>query len=986
MQELSMSRRSFVKAATVAGASAALATGLVGCGDTLVETGDTTPVEDEVKRIRTCCRGCGKCECGVWVTVVNGRAVKVEGDESAYATQGNACIKAQASMQAAYHPDRLRYPMKRTNPKGDRDPGWVRISWDEAFEMVHENLGGIVDKYGTSAYCRKSGTSRIWGNHGGSTKNLWPNTESPYIGGVQVCKGPRFTVGRVTIEDSAHYMAVNDYTDVYVQWGTDQTQSNYDQAGRIVSDVARRAKTFISVDPRRSNNGIEADIHLPLRPGTDNAMALGWTRIVMERGLYSEDVCRWWTNFPYLVCDEIEPSGWTGVKYNRSKKFEVKTRLLKETDCDPDFLPWDVEGEGDPKRFIVFDEAAGKLTYFDANEEGEHAGMWETQTEYEIPTDGWEFGRGGWVPNFPDMTKFCTPALWCDKGYEIKLKDGRTVTCKTVWQKYWDDCVNPMTLERVAEITTCDAEDIEKACLLWATQTEDHPYGRAIDYALGPEQEGNCFQNFRSLMVLILMCDGWDVPGGARGSTRNGIDNFMSSGGGSPWEPDPRSMLEIYDGQPGMDKFPLLRWIGTVFGDATSHYEAMITGDPIPIKAFLEFASGINQQANSNRCYEAYQNLEFHYSYDLWHTVGNGLADLLLPAEHWMEIPGNPRKSQNATGNIGLSCNCIKPIGDVKFDVEITIGIYKAFGVPWYSTEDGGDAWDRPIEHQLDRAVKSTGMTWAELYDKFQREGWMDGKVLEPKQWGTYRRYLVAEDRTFEEEKVNATDIPGFIQPTMKMEPWSTVCESVGAGEYALPFYMEPPISPISTPELLEEYPYILTTGARAGVVMYFHSEHRQLPWCRELGCVPHIYMNSVDAEACGVKHGDWAWVESKDGKIRLMVDVRDDLKPGVMNADHHWWFPEFTDQADRGYHLSTVNCLVDRFAQDPVVGSTEIRGYLVKVYKATPENSPFNNPVPCNDDGVEIIHTPDDPRLKEWKSQIDEIAADNSKWEVYAK
>jgi hypothetical protein len=43
------------------------------------------------------------------------------------------------------------------------------------------------------------------------------------------------------------------------------------------------------------------------------------------------------------------------------------------------------------------------------------------------------------------------------------------------------------------------------------------------------------------------------------------------------------------------------------------------------------------------------------------------------------------------------------------------------------------------------------------------------------------------------------------------------------------------------------------------------------------------------------------------------------------------------------------------------------MRGFAVKIYKATPENSPFNNPVPCDTDGTEIIHDASDPRLKEW-------------------
>ena len=979
MNKIHLSRRDFLKVTAATGAVGALATGTAA---TALADSSEAPAAVEVKRIRTGCRGCGKVECGVWVTVQNGRAIKVEGDESAWATQGNCCIKAQASMQAMYHPDRLRYPMKRTNPKGSADPGWQRITWDEAFDLVHKNLGGLVDKYTTRTFCRKSGTSRIWGNHGGKVSQLWPNDETGYIGGIQVCKGPRNFVGRVTTEGQGHFMSCNDYPKTYVQWGTDETQSNYDDAGRVVAEAIQRAKVFISVDPRKSNAGKEADIHLPLRPGSDNAMALAWTHIVMDRELYDDNVCRWWTNAPFLVSREIEPSGWVGVKYNRSPRFEVSTKLLKETDVDPETLPWEVEGEGNPRHFLIWDELNDKLTYFDADESSPHAGMWEGQTEFNIPTTGFTYDRGGWVPDFPANPDHLLPSLWCGEGYPVKLKDGREIKVKTVWQTYWDEDVNDMTLERAAEITGCNADDIEKACLLWAKR-QDPRYGNGINYNLGPEQEANCYNNFRALMVLTCMMDAWDVPGSHRGATRNPLD--ASGNRAAKWPSDPRAYTERYGGHPGTDKFPLLRWSGDMMEDATSYYRAMFTGDPYPVRAFLEFASGMCQQSNVLMVYEAYKSLDFHFSYDLWHTVGNGNADVLLPAMHWMEIPGFPRKSQNATGNLGANQNCVKPIGDVKFDPEITIGIYKAFGVPWYDVNDGkGDAWDRPFTAQLDNMVKSSGMTWEQYADKFQKEGWWDNKVLQPEQWGTYRRYLMGYCRS-RDGGYNAnwkTEIPGFSHPTMKMEIWATISESLTGG-FELPMYQEPPISILSTPDMAKEYPLTMTTGAR--VSSYFHSEHRQLPWCREVAPVPLLYINPADAEKYGLKQGDWAWVETHKAKIRLCVNLSHGVKPGVMNADHHWWYPELS-HSERGFRLSNVNCLVDEDAQDPVFGSSEIRGYLVKVYKATPENSPFGNPVPCDYDGTEIIHDASDPRLKKWESQINEIATDNSKWEVYAK
>ena len=126
-QRLKMSRRSFIKAAAVTGIGAA-ALSSMSLNSALADD-PVSQEADEVKVIRSCCRGCGKMECGVLVTVQNGRAVKIEGDPSAFQSMGNCCSKSQASIQACYHPDRLKYPMKRTNPKTEDDPGWVRISW-----------------------------------------------------------------------------------------------------------------------------------------------------------------------------------------------------------------------------------------------------------------------------------------------------------------------------------------------------------------------------------------------------------------------------------------------------------------------------------------------------------------------------------------------------------------------------------------------------------------------------------------------------------------------------------------------------------------------------------------------------------------------------------------------------------------------------------------------------------------------------------------
>ena len=75
-------------------------------------------------------------ECGVWVTVQDGRVIESEGDESAFQSVGNYCAKGQASLQAAYHPDRLRYPHEAHQPRRAKTPSWQRISWDEAYDTI----------------------------------------------------------------------------------------------------------------------------------------------------------------------------------------------------------------------------------------------------------------------------------------------------------------------------------------------------------------------------------------------------------------------------------------------------------------------------------------------------------------------------------------------------------------------------------------------------------------------------------------------------------------------------------------------------------------------------------------------------------------------------------------------------------------------------------------------------------------------------------
>lgn len=327
--------------------------------------------------IRSFCRACGKMECPNWVTVQNGRVVSISGDESACTSRGNLCVKGRTAMQQLYHPDRVKYPMRRTNPKGE-DPGWVRISWDEAVSSIAKGVQECREKYGNHTVKILHGTSRIttYGIEG-----LSQGLQTSNIGNTagQICKGPREFSGAITAYMGVHWINLSDHPKVFFQWGSDQEVSNYDNACRVTVDAYNCAERSICVGPRTQNLGKETDLQLHLRPGTDDFLALGMINLLVnEKETYDQLFVKKWTNAPFLYVADKAPAEftWEYCPYDTgvgSYPLNLHTQLLTEADL--------VEG-GSPKRFMVWDNTAGRPIYFDSE-----TALWEGETEYMAPTE-----------------------------------------------------------------------------------------------------------------------------------------------------------------------------------------------------------------------------------------------------------------------------------------------------------------------------------------------------------------------------------------------------------------------------------------------------------------------------------------------------------------------------------------------------------------------------------------------------------------------
>ena len=533
MGELNLTRRAFTKLAAVTGAAVACTAAAPNAA--LAEDAGAAARGDDVKRVRTCCRGCGKMECGVWVTVQNGRAVKVEGDQSSFQSSGNCCGKSQSSIQAAYHPDRIYHPMKRTNPKGE-DPGWQRITWDEAMQTIGEKFQQIIDRYGGQSIFNMAGTSRQW-VYGPYAFYKWLfDTPNAHVAS-EICKGPRRLMGWISSVDGAPWMALRDGPRVYVQWGTAPENSNYDDSCRNLVDKMNEADVHICIDPRLSGSGKEADYWLNLKPGTDGALALCWQHIIIEHDLVDWEFVKRWTDASLLVVEDMEPTGGRYIDLSSPVQVppledligtKLKTRLLKESDLK--------EG-GSPHKFYAWNknanDGAGGLVYWDAD-----ATQWEgcnhvapTRDQMEVVYKG--TSQEGYLPPLSYWELEEAGIDFDLKGtHEIELADGTKHVAKPVWA-YLEESVKECTTEWCQEKTGLDPALVEEACLAWATRPEGQTYGNGgIHLNLAPDQVGNCAQTVRAVLHLSYMTGNFDGPAGNRGLTRTPVDEQATAAPG----------------------------------------------------------------------------------------------------------------------------------------------------------------------------------------------------------------------------------------------------------------------------------------------------------------------------------------------------------------------------------------------------------------------------------------------------------------------
>lgn len=880
-----------------------------------------TGTEGETRKVYAGCRSC-HLNCPVWVTVKDGRAVKVEGEPKlGPPNMGKACVRASEAIQFEYSPTRLRYPLKRAGKRGEGK--WERVSWDQAVDEIAAKIHEMVEKYGAETFVLPGRTGRHdmgWVAHRIARTIGTPNN---YYGAIQVCYLPQFheqvNYGFYTATGGGSAA-----TKCHVSFSAEQAYAWPIQAQTIMANKENGMKLIV-VDPVQGVYASKADEWVPVRPGTDVGLIMGMAKVIIDKGLYDKDYVVRWSNAPFLV------RGDTGG-------------LLLESDI--------VEG-GSDKRFMVWDEKEDRLKYWDAEEiqwEGGPSG----KAHYDHLVELFEKNKTSTEKSpAADLPDSIMPALFGEHEVELCTRGGK-ITCIPAFQMLANN-VAEWTPEHTESITGVPADQVERVATMIGTL-------KPVDINQGMQyMSTNVSQYVNAINVLKIITGSVDVAGG------NVLGAFypvtphafpseldLSWADGLPLE-QKRKRLGYYTHRVGCGYAweEMVKWQpirpqnadgAMLFPDLTSVMEAAETGRPYPVHGIIAISSNWLMHdptlARWLKLLEDETKIELHVVTDVVMTPTAEMADYVLPAVTWMERNFLNFGTGGGSSPLHQAYNkAVEPLCEARHDYDFGAMLSKALG-----------KYDkRYVEGRLNHEWTNH---WAGEYGKFWPADTIDGQrdLLSREFLGmpfedVLKRRVVAVPGADTPPSTERFLIAGkFPTDTGKANLFSTIHQKCGYPP--LPVYVEPAESPLSRPDLAKDYPLVGSYGKRqAG---FFHSEFRQLPWTREMTRTPDVFINPETAAQFGVAENDWIWVESPPtggrapyNKIMGKVSFRFMVAPGIVSySQHAWWRPEKTVEEElHGAFEWNTEALIEVENNCPETGSGGYRSQICRIYKATEED-----------------------------------------------
>lgn len=228
------------------------------------------------------------------VLVEEGRITRVKGLKDHPLNKGRLCPKGARAAELVYHPDRLKYPMKKV------DGQWKRISWDDALTEIADKLKRLKGGFGPEALSIFSGSIGVENLEMMELAQLFKGAfGSPNFISVEgICYRMRIRARQMTF---GKYPVEEMNTKLYVLWGHNPEQSDFPLLLSIQENLKTGSKLMV-IDPRKTSLAKKAEMYLSIRPGTDGALALALMHVIIKENLYDKDfVARWTHGFDKLV-------------------------------------------------------------------------------------------------------------------------------------------------------------------------------------------------------------------------------------------------------------------------------------------------------------------------------------------------------------------------------------------------------------------------------------------------------------------------------------------------------------------------------------------------------------------------------------------------------------------------------------------------------------------------------------------------------------
>ncbi len=459
--------------------------------------------------------------------------------------------------------------------------------------------------------------------------------------------------------------------------------------------------------------------------------------------------------------------------------------------------------------------------------------------------------------------------------------------------------------DKVAEITWVDEDLIIGAARAFATSKHS-----AIGWGLSVDQNPNGIQVGHALLSIMAITDNIDVPGGCTLGLPIDDDTNVDM---------IRRALEAetideatFSKRIGAEEYPFVCQLMS-----TNHPDSVL--DTLETQEPYRLRMGVFQSSNvvggaisaaQERWLEAMKtSFEFVAATELFQNPTTmALADLIFPLKTWVEH--DTLVESHYGFNVAFNGACNKAIDVVEGvdDLEFMMKIGERMFPEYWKQFDG-------VDDYLAKVRLPSGYTW----ESFREEG-----IVQPEE--IYRKA--------EKGLMRFDGEPGYMSQSGRIELWSHAYSQFG--DDPLPYFIEPPRSPVSTPELFKKYPFVLTTGGRR--YTSFHSEHRQIERLREIDAQPIVEINPNAAKRLGIENGDWVWIENEFGRVKQVAELTEGIDERVVHAHHGWWFPEQDGEEPNlfGFRQSNINVIMPHKEIGKLGFGDTFKCEICNIYKVT--------------------------------------------------